>query len=223
MLDKSLFICYSTPNYSKITSLFLNSLNDINANNIKHMLDDTTTKTFKKTGFQSELWYYCLRTKLNHLIDVLKTSDCYNNIKYFISTDCDVIYIKNNVHEWYNLENYMESENKDIYFMREHITDGVNGGFFIIKNNANITSIINFLIEVLEVFDNTDRVDMPFGEQSIINYLKYKINYGYIPNAYVIWGTIVYNKNKSLFHHAVATRDVNDKIKQINSIQILFK
>jgi len=39
----------------------------------------------------------------------------------------------------------------------------------------------------------------------------------------VIWGICVYNKNKSLFHHAVATRDVNDKIKQINRIQILFK
>ena len=34
MLDKSLFICYSTPNYSKLTNICLNSLHDINVNNI---------------------------------------------------------------------------------------------------------------------------------------------------------------------------------------------
>lgn len=34
MLEKSLFICYSTPNYSKLTHLCLSSLHDINVTNI---------------------------------------------------------------------------------------------------------------------------------------------------------------------------------------------
>ena len=225
MLDKSLFICYSTPNYSKLTNMFLNSLYDINVNdnNINHMFDDTTNKMFTETGFRTELFYYCLRSKLHHLINVLKNHDCLNNIKYFISTDCDIIYIKNNINEWYNLENYMQNENKDIYFMRENTSSDLNCGFFIIKNNENITNIINFLIEVSEIFDTSENADVPFGEQTIINKLKNKINYGLIPNEYVIWASNIHNINKSLFHHAVCTTDVYDKIEQINQIKSNFK
>jgi len=222
MLDKSLFICYSTPNYSKLTNICLNSLHDINVNNINHMTDDISI-LFENTGFQTELWYYCIRNKINHLINVLKNYDGLNNIKYFIFTDCDIIYIKKNINEWYNLENYIQNENKDIHFMREGSSDDVNSGFFIIKNNDNITNIINFFVEVLQTIDTTEKVKMPFGDQSIINNLKNKINYGFIPNDYVVFGTSVYNINKSLFHHAVCCRDVDDKITQINKIKMAFE
>jgi hypothetical protein len=63
---------------------------------------------------------------------------------------------------------------------------------------------------------------MPLGDQSIINNLKSKINYGFIPNDYVVFGTNIYNRNKSLFHHAIACRDVYDKIIQINKIKLAF-
>ncbi len=224
MLDKSLFICYSTPNYSKLTNLCLNSLHDINVNNINHMTDDTTI-LFEKTGFQTELWYYCVRNKINHLINVIKNYDDLKNIQYFIFTDCDVIYIKKNINEWYNLENYIQNENKDIHFMRERTTNNVNSGFFIIKNNNNITNIINFFVEVLQTIDTIDttkKIKMPLGDQTIINNLKGKINYGFIPNDYVVFGTNIYNINKSLFHHAVCCRDVDDKIIQINKIKCIL-
>jgi hypothetical protein len=225
MLDKSLFISYSTPNYSKLTNIFLNSLYDIsiNDNNINHMFDDISSNMFTKTGFQTDLWYYCIRNKLQHLIDVLKNHDSLNNIKYFISTDCDIFYIKNNINEWNNLENYMQNENKDIYFMREDMTSDINGGFFIIKNNDNITNIINFFIKVLQTMDITEKVNMPLADQTIINKYKKIINYGFIPNDYVIWANKIYNINKSLFHHAVCTIDVTDKIVQINQIKSNFK
>ena len=93
MLVKSLFICYSTDNYSQLTNLCLNSLQEINVNNIEHMKDELDVSN-KKSGFRSDLWYYCVRNKINHLINVLKNYDSLNNIKYFIFTDCDIIYIK---------------------------------------------------------------------------------------------------------------------------------
>ena len=71
MLDKSLFICYSTSNYSKLTDLFLKSLQEINVNNINHMKDEIDV-TNKETGFRTDLWYYCIRNKINHLINSLK-------------------------------------------------------------------------------------------------------------------------------------------------------
>ena len=145
-----------------------------------------------------------------------------NNIKYFIFTDCDIIYIKKNLNEWYNLENYIQNENKDIYFMRENTSNDVNSGFFIIKNNDNITNIINFFVNVLQTFDTSKKENMPFGDQSIINTLKSKINYDFIPNDYVVFGTRIFNSNKSLFHHAIGSKDVDDKIIQINRIKSAF-
>ena len=221
MIDKSLFICYSTPNYSKLTNIFLNSLHEIQVNNINHMTEDISI-LFDATGFQTNLWYSCVRNKINHLINVLQDYDSLKNIKYFIFTDCDIIYIKKNINEWYNLENYIENDNKDIHFMRESTTNDVNSGFFIIKNNNNIKNIINFFDEVLKTFDITKKEAMPFGDQSIINNLKHKINYGFIPNDYVVFGTSIYNINKSLFHHAVCCRDVDDKIIQINQVKRFF-
>ena len=225
MLDKSLFICYSTPNYSELTNMFLDSLRDINVkdNNLKHTLDCSATEMFKETGYQSDLWYYCLSTKLNNLINTLKNHKLLTHIKYFISTDCDIFYIKKNIDEWSNLESFMQNENKDIYFMRESTTNDVNGGFYIIKNNDNITSIIDFLIDVLQKLNETDKINMPYGDQTIINIFKHRINYGFIPNEYVIWASHIYNVNKSLFHHAVCTVDVPDKILQINNVKKFFE
>lgn len=221
MLNQSLFICYSTSNYSKLTNLFLNSLQEINVNNINHMKDQLDVSN-KKTGFRSDLWYYCVRNKINHLINVLKNYDSLNNIKYFIFTDCDIIYIKKNLNEWYNLENYIQNENEDIYFMRESTSNEVNSGFFIIKNNENITNIIKFFVKVLQTIDTTKKERMVLGDQSIINRLKSEINYGFIPNDYVVFATRIYNINKSLFHHAVCAKDVDDKIEQINRIKSSF-
>jgi hypothetical protein len=221
MLNKSLFICYSTPNYSKLTDICLDSLKSINVQNIHHMLD--TSHPSKTSGFQTDLWYYCVRNKIKHLINVLTdTCDSLTNNKYFIFTDCDIVYIKKNIDEWFNLEQFIINKNNDIFFMRENTSNDVNSGFFIIKNNDNIKNIINFFIEVLENFDKTDKKNMPFGDQSIINNLKNKINYSFIPNDYVIFGTTIYNKNKSLFHHAVCCRDVYTKIVQINEIKKNF-
>ena len=222
MLDKSLFICYSTPNYSKLTNLFLDSLNCINVKNINHKLDNPNPDLLKKSGFGTDLWYYCVRNKINHLINVLNKYDSLSDIKYFIFSDCDIIYIKNNINEWYNLEEIILNNNKDIYFMKEGSTNQVNSGFFIIKNNNNIKNIINFFMEVLQIFDKTCKSKMPFGDQSIINNLKNKLNYGFIPNDYVIFGAVIYNKNKSLLHHAVCCETIDEKILQINKIKTEF-
>ena len=239
MIDKSLFICYSTPNYSEMTNVFLNSLHDIKANNINHMIDDKAPVAIDEScpwsGLsvsRSDLWYYCIRSKINHDIKVLKDYHNLKNIKYFIFTDCDVIYIKKNVHEWYNLENYIQNTNKDIYFMREGGSDEVNSGFYVIKNNNNIQNIMNFLVEVLQTIDATEKPATPLmgadpsvtrflwiEDQYIINNLKNKINYDFIPNDYVVHGDRIFNINKSLFHHAVGC---SDKMIQINKIKSAF-
>lgn len=223
MLSKSLFICYSTPNYSELTDICLNSIRDINVKNsrINHLLD--TPPIPQIGGFASELWYYCVRNKINHLVNVLTNSEKLTNISYFIFTDCDIHYKKKNIQEWFNLEEYIAEGDKDIYFMGERNSErDVNSGFFIIKNNENISNIINFFSEVVEIFDISDKKNMPLGDQTIVNNLKYKLNWGYIPDEYIIAGPCPFNADKCLIHHATSANCVGDKINQINYVNSLL-
>ena len=221
MLKQSLIICYSTPNYKPVTDILFSSLRVINMSNVYYLLDEPPENLIKNPGFQTNLWYYSVINKIKHLNSALFNINNYNN-KYFIFCDCDVWFLKKNINEWANLQKYVDTNDKDIYFMRENTSLDLNTGFFIIKNNINISKIRGFFTEVYSVMIKETKNNMPLGDQTIINRLKHKINFGYIPNEYVIFGTIIFNKNKSLVHHAVWCTDINDKIKQINIIKSKF-
>lgn len=221
MLKQSLIICYSTPNYKSLTDILFSSLLVVNISNIYYLLDEPTEDLIKNQGFQTDLWYYSVINKIKHLNSALYNINNYKN-KYFIFCDCDVWFLKNNINQWTNLQKYIDTNDKDIYFMRENTSLDLNTGFIIIKNNINITKIRLFFNEVYSVMIKETKNNMPLGDQTIINRLKHKINFGYIPNEYVIFGTNIFDKNKSLVHHAVCCSNIEDKIKQINFIKSKF-
>jgi hypothetical protein len=178
--------------------------------------DIPPTHLLKSDGFQSDLWYYCLKTKLKHLIDSLIANK--GKYDYYISSDCDIQFLHHNVEMWKYLEFYMEKNRKDIYFMREGTSDDVNGGFYIICNQ-NLYSTINLLTEVYEEMLLTPHSEMPLGEQTIINNkIKGLNNIGKIPMDYVIWGLNIYNINMSLIHHAVCTSGMEKKKAQMKKV-----
>ena len=90
-----------------------------------------------------------------------------------------------------------------------------------IKNNENLKNIIEFFIEVIKEMYNKNS-DLEPNDQVIINKFKNRINFDYIPNEYVVWANYIWDINKSLFHHAVCTTDVTDKIEQINKVKSYF-
>ena len=216
MLDRSLIICYSTPNYEKITNHFLKCLKDVFvvSTGICMKRDIPPPELMIRTGYKSDLWYYCLITKLKHLIDSLK--DHSGKYDYYISSDCDIQFLPNNVEKWSELEEYIKNNNKDVYFMSEY-PKGVNGGFYIICNR-NLKTTIDFLTEIYEEMKITPYKNMPLGEQTLINNNLHKLNYGCIPNKYIIWGNQVYESESSLVHHAVIATDVEDKWSQMLEI-----
>jgi len=219
MLDNYLIICYTTPNYEEITQNFLNCLYKIavSKNNI-YMKHDTPPKEISdKVGFQTNLWYYCLKNKLKHLIDSLIVNK--GKYDYYISSDCDIQFLHRNIEFWFELEHYMNNNNKDIYFMREGLTEDVNGGFYIICNR-NLDSTIALLTEIYEEMLITPYSEMPLGEQTIINKkIKGLKNIGKIPLDYIIWGENIYNINNSLIHHAVCTVGISDKVFQMKKVK----
>ena len=217
MLDKSLIICYSTPNYEKLTTIFLDSLKKAGVpdTNIRHKLDILEPEAMMQTGFRTNLWYHCLIQKLLHLIQTLQIE---NTHTYYISSDCDINFIDNK-ENWNELEEYIRTEKRDIYFMREGDTNDVNGGFYIITNKD---AVLPFLCEVLHEMITLTKDEMYLGDQTIINKKKDVLNYGRILNDYSIFGTKIYNKKKALFHHAIDCKDVDDKITQIMYVKLLL-
>ena len=220
MLDKSLIICYSTPNYSKMTNKFLEhirGLQMIEDSQLIHKYDDIGNND--KDGFRTEIWYTSLLNKMIHMLDIIKTRSN-SEMKYFIFTDCDVIFIKENKSYWIDLETSINTSEKDIFFMREGFSSSdVNSGFYIIKNNNKLTTIIEFFEKVILNFKQRSNSSMQLGDQTIINELKSELNYGYIDNDYVIFGANIYNVNKALVHHAVCCTNVDQKLDQIRKVQ----
>jgi hypothetical protein len=220
-LNKCAIICYSTPNYERLTNISINSLLNlgINKNNIKHKLDIPPKELMKTTGFMTDLFHYCIIHKVEHLINSLKINK--DKYEYYISLDLDIWFLKSNFNEWNNLKYLIDNNSNDIFFMRESNQNEANGGFFIIKNK-NLNKIIDFLSDIYKTLLIKKKHELPMLEQQLINENKHKIKYDYIPNDYVIWGQNIYNKNKSLFHHAVCCKDVDEKIIQINLIKSKF-
>ena len=224
MLEKSLFICYSNAHFSELSDIFLVSLKNIGVKNIKHLLhnfNNNFNNNFNQNEFQIyNVWYYNIINKLKYIITIINDYHSFTHVKYFIFSECNNIFIKDNINEWYNLEKDILEQDKDIYFMRHDsiISNDINSTFFIIKNNDNIKNIVQFFNEVLEIILKTEKKMVPVGgDQSIINSLKNKINYGYILNDYIKFNTNTYNKNKVLFHHSISGIFNNDKIIKKNN------
>jgi hypothetical protein len=123
MLNKSLIISYSTPNYKILTDNYLSSLYQLNINkkNISHKLDIVDNELMKKTGFMTDLFYYCIIQKVKNVIEKL-----YENkykYEYYISSDCDIWFFKNKDNKWNELEKYIINNDYALTFMREYRTE----------------------------------------------------------------------------------------------------
>jgi hypothetical protein len=252
MINNSILVCYSTPNYKPLSDLFIESAFSVgfSKNNIYHNYDETykTNETGygqprepeqnrEPEGFQSKLWYYCISQKIKHLINILRnvlsertnvSSYYINTPKYLIFSDCDVIFIEKNKEQWKNIETHINSTPNNMFFMREKDTEQINTGFFIIKleNIEIISEVLQYFVFVYEKLCKTPNAQMPLGDQSVINEtirsFVKSIKYDYIPNKYAIWGEHVWDIENALFHHAVCCSNITEKFAQFKMVKSLF-
>ena len=218
-MNDSCFIVLSTPNYEKLYKHFYFSLIGlgINSKHIYHKLDNKLDyKTYKNEGFQTDLWYYCVSQKIKHFKNILKEKK--NDYKYFFCCDCDIVFIYKNKDNWEEVFNIIDNDKNGIFYMREGMLEGINTGFSIIKQSY-VENMIEIFDEVLNKMENTPRVEIPLGDQTIINNIKDKIDFNYIPYIYVVFGWTIFNKKKALFHHAIGSSKTRGKLNQINIIK----
>jgi hypothetical protein len=220
ILNNSLFIAYSTISYEPVTKIWKKSLEDNNIENINHKIDDDSQ--YKIFGFQTDSWYRFINNKLEHLLNVLIENKLSFKYKYFIFSDCDIQYFDINKQYWNQLEEFISKSNKSIFFMREELTTDVNTGFYIIKNNDYIDNIIRFFQKIIMLNKITPKFKAPLADQTIINNNKHTIEFDYIPNEYIVWGKRIFNKKKAIIHHAVCTRNIDEKLEQLAIISSII-
>ena len=102
--------------------------------------------------------------------------------------------------------------------MREGNREGINTGFAIIKQ-CYVEKMIEIYDLILNKIKITPRVDMPLGDQTIVNNVKDDIDFDYIPHQYVVFGWTIFNKNLALFHHAIGSGKSKGKLNQITVIK----
>lgn len=217
-MDQSCFIVFSTPNYDKLYKHFFFSLVGIgiDAKHIYHKLDNIQSLP---EGFQSDLWYYCIYKKVEHFKNILKEKK--KDYKYFFCCDCDIVFVYKNKDKWRNLLNIIDKSKKQIFYMREGNREGINTGFAIIKQ-CYVEKMIEIYEKVLNIMNHKPRVEMPLGDQTIINDIKNEIDFEYIPYIYVVFGWTIFNKKKSLFHHAIGSSKTKGKLNQLTIIKNKF-
>ena len=177
MIEKSVLISYSTPNYKILFNDFYTSAVSVGFSNIIHKLDNNKNIIFENGGeYQTDLWYYSIEQKLLHLIDTLQSfigKLCYKTPDYFIFSDFDILFIKENKIQCTALESHITTTPHDIYFMREYTVDNANVGFYIIKSEK-IHTVLCYFKQIHELFLNTSKTDMPQGDQTLINNTIFK-------------------------------------------------
>jgi len=181
---------------------------------LKTMKDDWDIYIKEIEGFgengdyQSKQWYYCLKEKINLIIDEIKKND------FIVYSDLDVQFFGKCKDFFLN-----KLKDKDIVFQAwNYHSLEANGGFMAIKCNENSLTFF----EEVQKFNFEDKL---FGDQDIINYVlkKTNINWGLFCNRiYSIGlGDLPHN---ILLHHACCTPSPYYRNgKRIGSLELKLK
>jgi hypothetical protein len=207
-----------TDNYKPLYEKWLNTL-PLGFNPIVFNLKVDKNDEF---GFRRKTWYKAIDFKLKCIYRILKQKSP-NEIILF--SDVDIFFIKKDK-TLFNLavEKFNEDPLLDIWISREGIKNDVNTGFYFLRNN-NKTSI--FILNAIKSYHH----GLPFADQTYFNNnlntfhlyntkicRKQYLKWDFIPNKYTIWGTQIYDKNNSIFHHATCTFNLEQKIIQQEQI-----
>ena len=220
-MDKILWIASSAANYEPLKNIWHESLigAGIKDANIVHKKIKSPTDFELKVDFQSDMWYYSIRKKVENVLSVLEEHVGQNKYKYFVSTDCDIRFFKNRKNIWAILFNYIDSTNFDFYFQPENAKD-LNCGFYIIKKQ-NLLQAIKFLKYIIKQMETAKYENLPFADQTLFQMHVSKINTCILPTVTCVAGPIYDRRNSHiyLFHHATHAYNLEMKLLQIEYIR----
>ena len=197
----------TSPNYIELYNIFTESLQP-EKNDIKIYSDIFPVEKYNN---HKDIWHNAMRFKMNFILNEL-TNTCEEN-EYVILSDADIQFIR--PEKLHDLIDMARSKDLEYFGMAENTRNEFNGGFVILKNTQNIRDLYKTVYERILV------KEYPFGDQTVLNDIlpKSNIKNEKIPREYVIWGESIYDKNKSIFHHAVCVTNIEGKIKQMSNVR----
>ena len=199
----------TSANYQPVFNIFQDS---IKHSSVELHIVNLDLSQYTDISFQSDGWYDALRQKIKYVIEFMK----YNrDIEYFIVSDADIQYFSPG-----RLRELLVSARDrelDFYGMRESGWETYNGGFYVISNNDKCRNLLE------EVATELMHQKPAFGDQTLINDIlfngnKYKIRHDFIPAELYLWGDGCPTQT-AIFHHAVCTSTVDDKIRQLRAVR----
>ncbi len=165
----------------------------------------------------NEGWYVCIRTKLEYLLDYMRTTAKPGEI--LLCSDVDLMFRSRDsaFGQWAVKKMNDKARRLDLLIMREGGTEGVNGGFYFIRNKASMRKYIEGAISIIEK-------RLPYADQEYFNdeLNKGAISWDFIPSEYVVWGNLLRDAKQAVFHHAVCATTMVQKISQQNRIAKLL-
>lgn len=167
-------------------------------------------------GFCKDSWYEAIEKKIQHFVDTLTAQP---DGTMCLCCDVDIFFTKQDDTLARYLVEELNSKGLDIIFMRECRTVSVNGGFYFVRNSPKVRE------ELTKAMLHC-RKRTKYADQDFFNSKEFRsggIKWGYVDNALVAWGTAIFNANKTLFHHAVCTTNMTDKLEQQNKIARTLK
>ncbi len=219
--DKILWIASAASNYEKMTKIWLHSLIDIGVKPQHIILNkiDPPIGMELTPAFRADIWYYCIKKRIQIIIDILKNQLKSTTYQYFIVCDCDIQFFASRDSVWKSLFKYLDSTDFDMFFQPEEDVN-ICAGFYIIKKDK-LANAIMFLEKVNARITEAKNTDMPFADQTIIINMIQEIKACVLPSAICVQGP-QFNpnfKDTYLFHHAIAAYDMPSKLKQIDMIK----
>jgi len=200
MLKDIGLIAYTT-SHNDMFNIFQNSVTDIFHKNDIFIKNENIPPNIHYNIFDREIQY--LRRKLS----ILK-----NKYKFIIFSNCKN-YLFSNMKSWNDLYTFLNNSAKQIFFIKNTISNDINPSFFIIKNEY-IPEFVSYIQDNILINSYTVR------NQKMINDTKNELVFEYIPIKYTIWGNhfSIIHKNNYLIHHPTDNNENKEiQIKRIKN------
>lgn len=234
IFDQFYVLAASSDNYRPLTDVWYDSIlkAGFQPHNINHYDFELPSGFNRNVQFETSEYSYCLLKKLMLVLQGLKDfRDKRLHHRYILVSDCDIRFFTERTESWQALGRWLKFQDADIFYPHEWDNEkGVsvmNGGFFVAKASS-INHVIAFyerlcneVSQAMSQYDNKALWQlMPHMDQTLINYGQSSLKKCMIPKRWHIQGRDYRPEHKDsvLFHHAIDTKNMQEKIQQMNQI-----
>ena len=215
MNDLYVFTSYSD-NYLPVFDRFKASYDRAGLDPARLHVHTYDLSMYKQFGFQTDSWYKALREKMLFFAGAIRWMPD-GAVGAFL--DADIQLFPNRGVFDRQLQR-LGVEDLDMLCLREGDSEEVNGGCLFVRKTAGAIKVIDHGLQM------NLTTDLAYGEQTAFNNLLREdksIRWAFLDTGCVVWGNKIPTRmDDVILHHAVVSRGIKDKVKQMQRVQNAF-